>query len=98
MVEVVIVKVEVVSHARPIDALQLRRNQAEHHDHHDEHNSAGANAGSSCALALRLHVLDDFDYAPQDQQHRPVAGEEVCQPAHRQHMHSAQQEHKADDD
>ena len=46
-----------------------------------EHDPACADPGRSRAFALRLHVFDQLDDAPENEQHRPVVGEQVRQPA-----------------
>ena len=59
--------------------LDLGRDQAEDDDHDDQQNASGADAGRRDAFALRPLMLDQLDHTPQDQQRRPVVGEQVRQ-------------------
>src|SRR5205807_9670118 len=56
--EVSVIEVELVMQARPIDALQLRRDEAEDYDHDHQDNPSPPNSGGSSTLALGSLVLD----------------------------------------
>src|SRR5271157_4801309 len=96
--EVIIVEVHLVAQAGPVDALDLRRDQAEDHDHNDQEDAPRANARGASAFALRPHVLDQLDYAPEDQQRAPVIGKQMPHPGPRDHVQIAQQKDHAEHD
>src|ERR1019366_413905 len=76
-VEVAVVDVDVVANSGPVDAFQLGRNQTKNDDHDHQENSARANPGGTSAFPLRALMFEQFDHAPENQQHRPVTGEQV---------------------
>src|ERR1700733_10442939 len=96
--EVVVVEVELVVQAGPVDVLDLSRDQAEDNNHDDQDHSSGADARGAIAFALRPLVLDQFDYAPNDEQRRPVIGEQMGQAADGQNSHGGHQEDRAEHD
>ena len=74
------------------------RTQSEHHQEDQEHNAAEAEAARTVAVPLRVKVLGQLDQAPQDDQHRPVAGEQIAQVSPAQVAKVAQQEQHAKND
>src|SRR5450432_2276955 len=89
--EVAVVEIHLVAKSGPVHVIHLRRDQTKYDDHDGEEHSAGADAGSARAVALRSLMLEKFDHAPQNQQRRPVVGKQVRQPAEGHDAHGAQQ-------
>src|SRR5258708_13807568 len=80
VIEIVIVNVDLVANARPVEACRLGRDQSGHNNDYDQKYSGSANPWSRGSLPLRLLVLDQLDHAPQDQEYRPIVSEPHSQP------------------
>src|SRR4029077_8111851 len=81
----------------PVEARGLGGDESADDDADNEKDAAGADAAGGYAVALGLLIVDQLDYAPEDQQRGPVVGEQSPEPHPGKHVEVAHQEDDPED-